>query len=106
MQMGQYKYIVEPLAQHKIRSFYKNVAKKYKHTYDLKDLIRDIENAVLSINQIEGTLLRREPLLKRWVGYYMANTDKWYYAYTIDGDTITVRDASHAQNMHETVTKE
>lgn len=31
----------------------------------------------------------------------MANTDKWYYAYTIDGDTITVVDACHAQNMHE-----
>lgn len=34
-------------------------------------------------------------------GYYMANTDKWYYAYTIDGDTITIQDACHAQNMHE-----
>ena len=33
--------------------------------------------------------------------YYMANTDKWYYAYTIEGDTITVVDACHAQNMHE-----
>jgi hypothetical protein len=31
----------------------------------------------------------------------MANTDKWYYAYTIDGDTITVRDACHAQNMRD-----
>lgn len=100
MQTSQYKYIVKPLAQRKIRSFYKNVAKKYKHTYDINDLIRDIENAVLSINQIEKTLLRREPKLKRWAGYYMANTDKWYYAYTIDGDTITVRDACHAQNMH------
>jgi hypothetical protein len=29
----------------------------------------------------------------------MANTDKWYYAYIIDGDTITVVDACHAQNM-------
>ena len=24
-----------------------------------------------------------------------------YYAYTIDGDTITIQDACHAQNMHE-----
>ena len=31
----------------------------------------------------------------------MANTDKWYYAYTIDGDTVTVVDACHAQNMHD-----
>lgn len=100
MQMSQFKYIVKPLAQYKIRSFYKNVAKKYKHTYDINDLIRDIDKAVLSINQIERTLLRRKPQLKRWAGYHMANTDKWYYAYTIDGDTITVRDACHAQNMH------
>ena len=33
----------------------------------------------------------------------MANTDKWYYAYTIDGDTIDIRDARHAQNMHEEI---
>jgi len=31
----------------------------------------------------------------------MANTDKWYYAYTINGDTITIEDACHAQNMYE-----
>jgi len=31
----------------------------------------------------------------------MANTDKWYYAYTIEDDTITVVDACHVQNMHE-----
>jgi hypothetical protein len=30
-----------------------------------------------------------------------ANTDKWYYAYAIDNDTITIQDACHAQNMHE-----
>ena len=105
MQTSQYKYNVKPLAQHKIRSFYNNVAKKYKHTYDINDLIRDIENAVLSINQIEKTLLRRKPTLKRWASYYMANTDKWYYAYTIEGDTITVKDACHAQNMHDSKVK-
>lgn len=31
----------------------------------------------------------------------MANTDKWYFAYTFDGETITIVDACHAQNMHE-----
>ena len=29
----------------------------------------------------------------------MANTDKWYFAYTIEDDTITIVDACHAQNM-------
>ena len=55
----------------------------------------------MSVYQIEKTLLRREPLLSRWAGYYMANTDKWYYAYTFDGETVTIVDACHAQNLHE-----
>ena len=37
--------------------------------------------------------------ISQWAGYHMANTDRWYFAYTIDGDTITVVDARHAQNM-------
>ena len=31
----------------------------------------------------------------------MANTEKWYYAYIIEGDMIKVVDACHAQNMHD-----
>lgn len=34
----------------------------------------------------------------------MANTDKWYFAYRIEGETIYVEDACHAQNMHEAIT--
>jgi hypothetical protein len=62
-------------------------------------MLKNIDDAVDAMFQIENTLLRREPLLERWAGYHMANTDKWYYAYIIDGDTITVVDACHAQNM-------
>ena len=29
----------------------------------------------------------------------MANTKKWYYAYVIDGDTILIEDACHAQKI-------
>ena len=101
MPMIDYKYIIKPRAARKIFTFYSNVAKKYRHTYDKEDIKRDVQNAVFSIYQIERTLLRREPTLSRWSGYYMANTDKWYFAYIIDGDTITVVDACHAQNMHE-----
>ncbi|MBO7570921.1 MAG: hypothetical protein J6T48_02085 [Bacteroidales bacterium] len=75
--------------------------KKYRHTYDKEDLKRDVQNAVFSIYKIERSLLRREPTLARWTNYHMTNTDKWYFAYTIDGDTITIEDACHAQNMHE-----
>ena len=43
-----------------------------------------------------------KPLAQRKIRsfyYNVANTDKWYFAYTIDNDTITVVDACHAQNM-------
>ena len=98
--MAHYKYVIKPLAAWKIRSFYKNVAKKYCHTYDYEDFMRDVHDVVFSIYGIENTLLRRRPLLARWKGYHMANTDKWYFAYIIDGDTVTIVDACHAQNMH------
>ena len=32
---------------------------------------------------------------------FMQTVDYKYFAYTIDGDTITIVDACHAQNMHE-----
>ena len=71
METSLYKYIIKPLAQRKIRSFYQNVAKKYKRTYDFIDLVRDIEAAVMPIYQIERTLLRRDPLLLRWAGLFI-----------------------------------
>lgn len=95
------KYIIKPRASRMIFSFYQNVAKKYRHTYDKDDLKRNVYDAMQSIYEIERTLLRRKPTLSRWADYHMANTDKWYFAYTIDGDTITIVDACHAQNMHQ-----
>lgn len=105
MQTVDYKYIVKPRASRKIFTFYSNVAKKYRHTYDKEDLKRDVQNAVFSMYKIERSLLRRQPTLTRWANYHMANTDKWYYAYRIEGDTIFVVDACHAQNMHEKESK-
>ena len=95
------KYIIKPRASRNIYTFYQNVAKKYHHTYDKDDLKRNVYDALQSIYEIERTLLRRKPTLSRWKGYHMANTDKWYFAYTIDGDTITIVDACHSQNMHQ-----
>ena len=62
---------------------------------------KNTDDAYDAMFQIERTLPRCLPTLKRWAGYYMANTDKWYYAYTIEGDVITIVDACHAQNMHD-----
>jgi hypothetical protein len=64
-------------------------------------MYRNIEEAYDSMFRIENGLSRRKPTISCWQDCHMANTDKWYYAYKIDGDTITVVDACHAQNMHE-----
>ena len=96
----QYNYVVKKRASLKIWSFYRHVALKYRHTYLEEDLYRNVRMAVRSIYQIEDSLLRRKPTIQRWQGYHMAHAGNWYYAYTIDGDTITIRDACHQQNMH------
>ena len=99
--MMMYNYKIKPLAQCKIRSFYYNVAKKYKHTYSKWLMHKNIDDAIDGMLQIEKTLLRRKPTIARCAVYYIANTDNWYFAYTIEGDTITIVDACHAQNMHQ-----
>lgn len=93
------RYVIKKRCFRSINTFYKNVAKKYKHTYSLELMEKNVYDAVDSMYQIERTLLRRKPTIERWKDYHMANTDKWYFAYTFDGDTITVVDACHAQNM-------
>lgn len=62
---------------------------------------KNIDEAIDSMYQIEHNLLRRQPTISDWLGLHMANTDKWYFAYTIEDDVITIVDACHAQNMHE-----
>lgn len=98
--MTAYKYKVSPRCYQKIYSFYHHVALKYRHDYSEEDMYRNIDETVDSMYEIERTLLRREPTLTRWKGYYMANTDKWYFAYLVEGDTVKIMDACHAQNMH------
>ena len=95
------RYVIKKRCLSKINTFYRNVSKKYKHTYSEELMHQNVDDAVDVMFQIERTLLRREPTISQWAGYHMANTDKWYFAYTIDGDTITVVDACHAQNMRE-----
>ena len=89
----------------KISNFYHNVAKKYKHTYSEELMHKNIDNAYNAIYQIENGLLRRRPTISRWNGLFMATSRdrKWYFAYRIEGDTIYVEDACHAQNMHESL---
>ena len=93
-------YVIRKRCAQKITSFYRNVSKKYKHTYSLELMEKNVNEAYDSMFQIENTLMRRQPNIIRWKGYYMANTDKWYFAYTFDGETVTIVDACHAQNMH------
>ena len=105
--MRKYQYLVLPQCYEAIYAFYYHVALKYRHTYSEELMLQNIDDAVDAFYRIENGLLRREPILSRWKerGYYMANTDKWYYAYTIEGDTVTVVDACHAQNMRSSENK-
>ena len=97
----QYNYVIRPLAARKIRSFYRNVCLKYPNTYSYDDMVRYVNRTVDNIYKIEKNLLRRKPTIEQWQksNWNMAQADKWYYAYIIENDTITIQDACHAQNM-------
>lgn len=97
----EYRYHIKPLAVQKVRSFYRNVLINYPNTYSYSDMLRYINNTVDAIYGIEQSLLRRRPTMKRWQNWHMAHAGNWYYAYSIDGDTITIHDACHQQNMHD-----
>ena len=97
----EYRYHIKPLAVQKVRSFYRNVLLNYPNTYSYGDMLRYINDTVDAIYGIEHSLLRRQPTIKRWQNWHMAHAGNWYYAYSIDGDTITIHDACHQQNMHD-----
>lgn len=59
------KYIIRKRCVQKITSFYRNVSKKYKHAYSEELMHKNADDAFDSIMQIERSLLRREPTLKR-----------------------------------------
>ena len=56
----QYKYFYTKRAAAKIRSFYRNVGKKYRHTYSYEDMERNVHDAFFAIYAIERTLPRRD----------------------------------------------
>lgn len=95
------KYVVMPNCLRSIKAFYHNVARKYVHTYSSELMHKNIDETIDSMYKIENGLLRREPLLTKWKGCYMANTKKWYFAYVVYNDTVFIVDAVHAQNMTE-----
>lgn len=98
--MKSYRYQISALCFEKIYSFYYHVALKYRHTYSEELMHKNIDEAIDSMYQIERTLLRRTPTIPDWLGLYMANTEKWYFAYVIEDDVISIVDARHAQNMY------
>ncbi len=98
-------FIIRPRASYKIRQFYINVARKFNQTYSLELLNKNIDDALDAIYQIENGLTRRKPTISRWRGLFMASycvgKTRWNYAYRIEGDTVYVEDACHAQNMRD-----
>ena len=51
-------------------------------------MLRYINQTVDAIFSIEQSVPRRKPTVERWKDYFMAHAGHWYYAYTIDGNTI------------------
>jgi len=49
----QYKYFYTKRTAAKIRSFYRNVAKKYRHTYSYENMERNVRDAFFAIYAIE-----------------------------------------------------
>lgn len=96
-------YNVKSKCTKNIVTFYLHVAKKYKHTYSEELMKKNISDAYDAMFLIEKTLQRRTPTITRWQqqGFHMAHAGKWYYAYTISDDIVTIEDACHEQNMHE-----
>ena len=94
-------YVIDNKCLAKIRKFYQNVSKKYKHTYTKELMHKNIDDAINSMYKIENGLLRREPRMDSWKGMFMATAGKWNFAYKIEGDTVYVYDACHSQNIHE-----
>ena len=60
------KYVIRKRCAQKITTFYRNVSKKYKHTYSLELMEKNVNEAYDSIFQIESTLMRRKPTIARW----------------------------------------
>lgn len=88
-----------------IENFYHNVAKKYRNTYDYNLMSKNIDDTIDSIYSIKLDSKSIEP---NWglakysqYGCRMIHIKRWYFVYIIEGDSIVVIDACHAQNMHE-----
>ena len=47
----------------RINTFYRNVSKKYKHTYSLELMEKNVNDSIDSMYQIEKTLHRRKPTM-------------------------------------------
>ena len=52
------RYIIRKRCALKINSFYRNVSKKYKHTYSEELMHKNVDDAFDAIYQIERTLPR------------------------------------------------
>ena len=65
------KHIIRKRCAQKITTFYRNVSKKYKHTYSQELMEKNVHDAYDSMFQIERTLLRRKPTISQWAGYHI-----------------------------------
>ena len=99
------KIEIRPNVLHEIDTFYYNMWQKYKHSWGEEEIIKLISDTYNDINKLSTIKVHRKSTKEEWYGLFMANIDKWYFAYRIEDDTIYVEDACHSQNMHEIVYK-
>lgn len=57
------KYVIKKRCLFKINTFYRNVSRKYKHTYSEELMHKNADEAIDTMYQIELTLLRRKPTI-------------------------------------------
>ena len=65
------KHVIRKRCAQKITTFYRNVSKKYKHTYSEELMLKNIDEAVDAFYRIENGLLRRKPTISQWAGYHI-----------------------------------
>ena len=95
--------VISKVASNKIRQFYRNMHKKYRHSWGTEEIHRLIDRTITEMSYIENGLRRTNPTISRWQGFYMAQSrnKRWYFAYRIDGEKAYVEDACYMSGMHE-----
>ena len=96
---------IQPKVLEAIDSFYYNMWQKYKHSWGEEEIVKLISDTYDEAYKIKEITIHRNATKNEWQNLFMANIDKWNFAYKIENNTIYVEDACHSQNMHEAINR-